>query len=136
MADKTEGKTLEEMKADLVEMQKKVDEMESKKVVAFPKNEAAPVVDAEFTEPKDAEAPQPDPNAEAPVLMVYLGYTNKGNIIFHTEGDVNLLSIDGLLKYAERKMADVWRQKEFEYAQAMQKAEEEKKAAEENKKEE
>lgn len=67
----------------------------------------APVVEAEFTEVETQEAPQAEEKAIACGFSVVM--TEDGDISFHPHGsNPNLVTMDGLLKYAERYLAKEW----------------------------
>ena len=66
----------------------------------------APVVDAEFTEVEEAQ----EEKREAIECLVSVGITEEGNMFFNISGSKqSLVTVDGLLKYAERHMESVWK---------------------------
>lgn len=66
--------------------------------------------------PKKVETIEMEQVEQTPVTQddikcaVTIGITQSGDIFFQPSGtDQNLLALDGLLKYAERHMANVWK---------------------------
>ena len=64
------------------------------------------VVEAEFTEVEEAQ----EEKREAIECLVSVGITEEGNMFFNiSRSKQSLVTVDGLLKYAERHMENVWK---------------------------
>jgi hypothetical protein len=77
-----------------------------------------PVVDGEFTEVEEGKPQNVKPEIKCAITV---GMTEAGDLFFNVDGkDQSLVNMDGLVKYAERHMDNVWAARLAAAAQAQQ----------------
>jgi hypothetical protein len=81
----------------------------AKEELALSQAEKEQIIDAEVIKSEELDEQAEETEQKPPKCLVQLGYNEDGGLIFEVRGeDTSLLTVEGLLSYAQREMGRYW----------------------------